>query len=174
MSDEGGAGPWVAAMMKQLDNPSRDEVALLERVVTETVSGKLQVTEGKHAGGVKKSLFWYDAKRFPNYYDANSDWSTWTSWPQAQADNLERLFNYPHVAAGHWVLYRLARHHAGFVTRHDWRWYLDRATLTALAMTREGLTTRSSGRWRARSSSKSCATCGARGWRMRRTNSKAR
>jgi hypothetical protein len=102
------------------------------------VSGKLQLTGGKHAGGVKKSLFWYDPKRFRDYYDTTADWSTWTSWSKEHADDLERSFNYPHVAAGHWVLYRLARHHQGLVTRHDWRWYLEHAALTALAMTREG------------------------------------
>jgi hypothetical protein len=145
MSDEGGAGSWVAAIMKQLADPDEREVALLERVVDETIHGKLQVADGRqaggvsgeHAGGVKKSLFWYDPGHLPDYYDKTSDWSTWTSWSREQADSLERSFNYPHVAAGYWVLYRLARDHSGLVTRHDWRWYLDRAALTSLAMTRE-------------------------------------
>jgi hypothetical protein len=137
MSDEGGGGSWVAAAMKQLDNPVAEEVARLERVVDETVWGNLQVADGKHAGGVKKSLFWHDPGRFPDYYDAESDWSTWTSWKKKQADDLGRSYNYPHVAAGHWVLYRLARHRAGLVTKHDWRWYLDRAALTAHAMVRD-------------------------------------
>ncbi|HUQ10050.1 MAG TPA: DUF5695 domain-containing protein [Steroidobacteraceae bacterium] len=145
MSDEAGAGSWVAAMMKQLDDPNAGEVALLERVIDETIHGKLQVADGehaggvsgKHAGGVKKSLFWYDPKRLPNYYDPAADWTTWTSWSKPHADSLERSFNYPHVAVAHWVFYRLARDHTGLVTRHDWRWYLDRAALTARAMTRE-------------------------------------
>src|SRR6185437_2891352 len=33
MSDEGGAGSWVALAMKELDNPLPDEVAKLERIV---------------------------------------------------------------------------------------------------------------------------------------------
>jgi hypothetical protein len=137
MSDEAGAGSFVAAMIKQLDNPEPAEVARLERVVDETVAGKLQVIGGPHAGGVKKSLFWYDPQRFPNYYDPKADWSTWTSWKKTGADSLERSYNYPHVATAYWVLYRLARDHVGLVTAHDWRWYLDRAALTARAMTRE-------------------------------------
>src|SRR5262249_20041867 len=136
MSDEGGAGSWVAAMMKQLDNPKPDEVALLERVVDETVLGKLQVADGAHAGGVKKSLFYYDPGRAPGYYDPKLDWTTWTSWTHPQADKLERSYDYPHVAAGYWVLYRLARHHQDLVHAHDWRWYLDHARLTAVAMVR--------------------------------------
>jgi hypothetical protein len=137
MSDEGGAGSWVAAMMKQLDNPEATEVARLERLVDETVWGKLQITAGPHAGGVKRSLFWYDTKAFPNYYDAAADWTTWTSWKKGHTDKIERSYNYPHVAAGHWVLYRLARHRTGLVKIHDWRWYLDRAALTAHAMMRD-------------------------------------
>jgi hypothetical protein len=133
MSDEGGAGAWVAAAMKQLDHPDAGEVAKLERMVDETVLGKLQV-EG---GGVKKSLFFYDPKAFPGYYDKAIDWSTWASWDRKQADDLGRSYNYPHVAIGHWVLYRLARHHAGLVTRHDAAFYLDRAYGTTVAMMRD-------------------------------------
>src|SRR5262249_642589 len=133
MSDEGGAGSWVAAMMKQLDNPVQDEVAKLERVVNETVFGKLQVA----AGGVKKSLFYYDPAKHPAYSDATANSNTWTAWSKNQADSLERSYNYPHVAIGYWVLYRLARNHQGLVTLHDWRWYLDHASLTATAMMRD-------------------------------------
>jgi hypothetical protein len=137
MSDEGGAGAWVAAAMKQLDHPDAAEVAKLERLVGETVVGKLQVADGPHAGGVKKSLFWYDPARFAGYYDKSVDWSSWASWKKEQADDLGRSYNYPHVAIGHWVLYRLARNHVGLVTRHDWRWYLGWAHRTTVAMMRD-------------------------------------
>lgn len=133
MSDEGGGGAWVAATIKQLDNPDADEVAKLERMVDETVLPKLQSPDG----GVKKSLFYYDPKTFGSYYDKGIDWSTWASWDRKQADDLGRSYNYPHVAIGHWVLYRLARHHTGLVTRHDWRFYLDHAYRTTVAMMRD-------------------------------------
>jgi hypothetical protein len=137
MSDEGGAGSWVAAMMKQLDNPVRQEIAKLERVVNETVVGKLQVAGGKQAGGVRKSLFYYEPERHPGYYDPSIDWQSWTAWSKEEADSLARSYNYPHVAAGHWVLYRLARNHQGLVTLRDWRSYLEHAYLTAVAMLRD-------------------------------------
>ncbi len=133
LSDEGGAGAWVAAAMKQLDHPVPAEVAKLERMVDETVLGKLQV----EAGGVKKSLFYYDPKTFRGHYDKSIDWSSWASWDRKQADDLGRSYNYPHVAVGHWVLYRLARYHTGLVTRHDARFYLDRAYRTTVAMVRD-------------------------------------
>jgi len=137
MSDEGGAGSWVAAMMKQLDNPDPVEVAKLERLIDETVVGKLQVATGAHAGAVRKSLFYYDAAAHRGYYDPQRNWSTWTSWSKQDADDLGRSYNYPHVAIGHWVMYRLARNHVGLVARHDGRWYLDHAYQTAVAMMRD-------------------------------------
>lgn len=137
MSDEGGAGSWVAAMMKQLDNPVPQEIAKLERVVNETVVGKLQVAGGKHVGGVRKSLFYYEPEQHPGYYDPSIDWQSWTAWPREEAQSLGRSYNYPHVAVGHWVLYRLARNHQGLVKVQDWRWYLEHAYLTATAMVRD-------------------------------------
>jgi len=137
MSDEGGAGAWVAAIMKQLDNPDAGEVSRLERMVDETVVGNLQVADGPQAGAVKKSLFYYQPDELPNYYDPKIDWRSWTSWSKKDAGDLGRSYNYPHVAIGHWVLYRLARNHQGLVTRQDWRWYLDHARMTAVAMMRD-------------------------------------
>lgn len=135
MSDEGGAGAWVAGMMKQLDNPDPAEVAKLERLVNETVLGTLQVEDGEHKGGVKKSIFYYEPKDFPEgYYDADTDSTSWTSWSKEHAADLGRSYNYPHVAAGHWVLYRLARNHDGLVTSHDWKFYLEWAYQTTVAM----------------------------------------
>lgn len=137
MSDEGGAGSWVAAMMKQLDNPNPEEVAKLERMVNETVLGHLQVAEGPQAGAVKKSLFYYDPKEFPDYYDPAINWKNWTAWSKKDSNDLGRSYNYPHVAIGHWVLYRLARDSQGLVKQHDWRFYLDRAYRTSVAMMRD-------------------------------------
>src|SRR3546814_18920926 len=118
--------------MKQLDNPDPAEVAKIERLVTETVVGKLQVAEGPHAGAVRKSLFYYDPAKYPHVYDgfAADKWKSWTSWNEEAAGDLGRAYNYPHVAIGHWVLYRTARNHPGLVPRHRWRWYLDKAYQT--------------------------------------------
>lgn len=137
MSDEGGAGSWVAAMAKQLDNPDAAEIAKLERLVDETVVGRLQIASGEHAGAVRKSLFYYDPAKFPGLYKNPEDWKSWTSWKEKDANDLGRAYNYPHVAIGHWVLYRTARNHPGLVHRHDWRWYLLHAYGTIVAMMRD-------------------------------------
>ncbi|WP_285022095.1 DUF5695 domain-containing protein [Novosphingobium sp. fls2-241-R2A-195] len=137
MSDEGGAGSWVAAAIKQLDNPNAEEVAKLERLVNETVLGTLQVADGPQAGAVKKSIFYYDPKEFPDYYDPKINWKSWTAWSKKDSDDLGRSYNYPHVAIGHWVLYRLARDNQGLVKQHDWKFYLDWAYRTSVAMMRD-------------------------------------
>jgi len=137
MSDEGGAGSWVAAVMKQLDNPDAQEIARIEQLVDKTVVGRLQVADGPHAGGVKKSLFYYDSAAFPDLYQPAKDWQSWTSWKKDRADDLGRAYNYPHVAAGHWVLYRIARNHPGLTKVHAWDWYLDHAYQTIVAMMRD-------------------------------------
>ncbi|OAN66532.1 DUF5695 domain-containing protein [Sphingomonas sp. TDK1] len=137
MSDEGGAGGWIAAIMKQLDNPDPAEIDRLETLVDKTIFGKLQEAGGEHIGAVKKSLFYYDPAAFPSYYDPAANWKTWTSWSKKDAGDLGRSFNYPHVALGYWTLYRLARNHPGLVTHHDWRWYLDHARMTIVAMMRD-------------------------------------
>ncbi|MEH3100845.1 DUF5695 domain-containing protein [Sphingomonas adhaesiva] len=139
MSDEGGGGSWVAATMKQLDNPAPDEIAKLERLIDGSVVGNLQVKDGPHAGAVRKSLFYYAPDKFPDAYEGfpADAWTSWTSWNEKDAGDLGRAYNYPHVAIGHWVLYRTARNHPGLVTRHDWRWYLDHAYRTTVAMMRD-------------------------------------
>ncbi|MFC6840157.1 DUF5695 domain-containing protein [Xanthomonas theicola] len=137
MSDEGGAGPWVAAVAKQLDNPDAGEIAKIERLIDETVVGRLQIADGKHAGAVRKSLFYYDPVKFPGLYP-DQDHQKWRwAWDKKEADRLDRSYNYPHLAAAYWVMYRLARNHDGLVTRHDWHWYLAQANLTIVAMMRD-------------------------------------
>ena len=135
LSDEGGAGSWLAAIMKQLDNPDPTEIARFERFQVEVIERRLQVPDGPEAMGVRKSLFYYDPQR-ASEYDPAIDWTSWSSWKSDQAASVVRSFNYVHVAAAQWVLYRLARNRVGLVKAHDWRWYLDRAARTALAMPR--------------------------------------
>ncbi|GBQ77049.1 hypothetical protein AA14337_0697 [Acetobacter malorum DSM 14337] len=134
LSDEGGAGSYVAAAMKELDNPDPQEVAKLEQFATKTVVGQLQVASGPTEGGVRKSLFYYDPVPFPAYYNAAENWKTWASWSRQKAADIGRAYNYPHVAIVHWVLYRLARNHKGLVQQHDAGWYLHKAAITMTAM----------------------------------------
>ena len=138
LSDEGGAGSWLAAIMKQLNNPDPGEVAKFETFANKVLWGRLQLSTGPHKYGVRKSLFYYDPAHMPaGTYAPDIDWSTWASWNRKQAASIGRSFNYPHVAAAWWVLYRLARYHQNLVTQEDWRTYLIRAGETIKAMMRD-------------------------------------
>jgi hypothetical protein len=85
---------------------------------------------------VRKSLFYYQPDQMPvNYYNSSFDWKSWTSWNKQASEAVDRSYDYPHVAAAYWVLYRLARNHQGLVTNHPWDWYLNHAYETSMAMT---------------------------------------
>ena len=136
LSDEGGAGSWLTAVMKEFVQPDKKELDKLQKFVDGVLWGGLQSKNGPHAYGVRKSLFYYQPGQMPpNYYNGSFDWTSWTSWNKPASEAVDRSYDYPHVAAAYWVLYRLARNHQGFVTNHPWQWYLNHAHETAMAMT---------------------------------------
>jgi uncharacterized protein DUF5695 len=138
LGDEGGGGAWLSAMMKQLVEPDKTEIDKLQQFVDGTLWGGLQYKEGTaHPYGVRKSLFYYQPDEMPKgYYRSDFNWTTWMSWNKKASEQVDRSFDYPHVAAAYWVLYHLARNHTGLVTNHPWEWYLDHAYQTSMAMTK--------------------------------------
>ncbi len=54
LSDEGGAGSWIAAAMKESIAPDPEEVAKLEGFVGQTLWGHLQESSGPHRYGVRR------------------------------------------------------------------------------------------------------------------------
>lgn len=135
LSDEGGAGSWLAGAMKEEVQPDAAEVAKLESFVNQTVWGHLQESEGAEKYGVHKSLFYYQPDALPaGYYDSALDWKSWTSWNKKDAADVGRSYNYPHVVAAYWSLYRIARNSTGIATQKQWQWYLDQAFQTTMAM----------------------------------------
>jgi len=135
LSDEAGAGSWLAAFMKQSLIADKAEVEKLKLFARETLWGGIQYSEGKNKYGVKKSLFYYEPDSMPKgTYREDINWKVWSAWPKKEADNPGRSYNYPHVAAAHWVLYRLARNHEGLAGDVNWRESLQNAYHTAIAM----------------------------------------
>jgi hypothetical protein len=135
LGDEGGSGSWLATIMKQSVQPDKEELGKFEQFVDKVLWGGLQYNEGEKKFGVRKSLFYYQPDQLPaGFYSADLNWTSWTSWNRAQAEHVDRSFNYPHVVAAYWVLYRLARNYDGLVTAHPWNWYLNNAYETSLAM----------------------------------------
>lgn len=135
LSDEAGAASWLAAIMKQLLQPHPEEINKLKRFVNETMFGRIQHKEGKNKYCVVKSLFYYEPDSMPaGTYSEDINYKTWSAWPKKEADNIGRSYNYPHVAAAHWVLYKLSRNYNSLVTEEGWSNYLRRAYHTAIAM----------------------------------------
>ena len=134
LSDEGGVGAWLAAIMKAYGQPKKEEVDKLAQFVDKVVWGRLQYSEGERMYGVKKSLFFYDPKVLPDYQYQPGNWTSWTSWNKEAADAVNRAYDYPHVVAAYWTMYRLARNHPGLVTAQKWEWYLDKAFNTVKFM----------------------------------------
>ena len=136
LSDEGGAGSWLAAMMKQYVQPNKIQVDKMTEFVHQTLWGGIQYDSGKNKYGVKKSMFYYQPDSLPKgtYHD-RIDYGTWAAWDHKHANDPGRSYNYPHVTAAYWVQYRLARFHHNAVDKQSWKWYLEQAYHTAMAMT---------------------------------------
>ena len=139
LSDEGGAGSWLATIMKEFGQPDKEELHKYQQFVDGVLWGGIQYKYGPYRYGVRKSLFYYQPGLVRgSYYRNDLDWGSWTSWDKKESKAVDRSFNYPHVAAAYWVLYRLARNHQGLVTDHPWQWYLMHAYQTSMAMTKYG------------------------------------
>ena len=137
LGDEGGAGSWIAAIMKEFVEPNKEELDKYHQFFDGVLWAGLQHKDGPLKYGVKKSLFYYQPDQMPpNFYRSDFDWTTWTSWDKKASERVDRSYDYPHVAAADWVLYRLARNNQGLVTEHPWDWYLTNAYETSMAMTK--------------------------------------
>ena len=118
--------------MKEFGQPKKDEIARFEEFIDGVLWGNLQYSEGPRQYGVKKSLFFHDPAALPEFvYDSRINWGSWTSWNKAAAESVNRAYDYPHVVAAYWAMYRIARNYQGLVTHHSWDWYLSQAFQTA-------------------------------------------
>ncbi|KAF7347264.1 hypothetical protein MVEN_01481500 [Mycena venus] len=150
LSDEAGAGSWLAGAMKQFVQPSAPEVVKLEQFINLTLWGSVQNFNGT-VKKVPSSIFTFFFRktdmchrqsfimnppvRVPNYvYPSNLFWGNWWSWNQANSYLTDRAYDYVHVTAAYWALYRVARNYPALVSTHTWQWYINQAVLTVSAM----------------------------------------
>lgn len=126
LSDEAGAGSWLAATMKQAAQPMADEVSKLEDFIHGVLWGTLQNPDFS----VKKSVFFYQPGGVSYNYDATIDWGNWWSWDRTDAFNTGRTYDYVHVTAAYWAMYRVARGYPSLVSEADWQWYLNQSYQT--------------------------------------------
>lgn len=139
LSDEAGAGSFLAASMKQAAQPDAKEVGKLEAFVDGVVLKVLQPEAGGF--GVRKSVFWYGNPAYS--YSTAIDWGQWWSWKKDVAIGTDRAYNYVHVAALYWALYRAGRGYPGVLKSHPWDWYLKQSYNTVMA----AMAQTSSGGW---------------------------
>ena len=133
LSDEAGAGSWLAAIMKQMVQPEKKEVAKLKRFLNETLWGGIQKDADSTKYGVRKSLFYYEPELMPEgTYCDSIQFRGWEAWSLENAQDLGRSYNYPHVAAAHWVMYHLGRNRG--YDEIDWKLSLENAYHTSIAM----------------------------------------
>ena len=136
LSDEGGAGSWLAVAMKQLVQPNRRRSKSCNNSWMAWLMGACSSRMALMPTVCARAFSTISPTRCRlAIYRSDFDWKTWTSWSKQASEAVDRSFNYPHVAAAYWVLYRLARNNEGLVTNHPWDWYLKRAYETSLAMT---------------------------------------
>lgn len=116
--------------MKNNFQPDAQQVALLEAYVSETLFGSDQARANNWTVqatdfGVRASMFF---SGLPGY-----NYSVQPCWDEPRSLTRWRSYNYPHVVATYWSLYRLARYYNGLAQRHSWQWYLGQAINTTLA-----------------------------------------
>ncbi|KAK8023985.1 hypothetical protein PG993_012051 [Apiospora rasikravindrae] len=129
LSDEGGAGSFLAAAMKQAVQPSAEEVAKLESFVDGVLWKTIQTTDFS----VRKSIFYYEPSKVPGFkYNPSFDWSVWWSWNKQASYAINRAYDYVHVAATYWALYRVARAYPALTQSHTWDFYLNQAYQTIM------------------------------------------
>ncbi|KAH8105026.1 hypothetical protein DFH11DRAFT_1864351 [Phellopilus nigrolimitatus] len=135
LSDEAGAGSWLAAAMKQYVQPSASEVAKVEKFVNTTLWGSVQDSAGRPYS-VKKSVYFYEPSLVPDYeYPSSIDWGDWWSWNESESFATDRAYDYVHVTAAYWAMYRVARNYPDIPMAKAWDWFLNQAFQTMLAMT---------------------------------------
>ncbi|KAJ7318764.1 hypothetical protein DFH08DRAFT_789637 [Mycena albidolilacea] len=129
LSDESGAGSYLAAAMKQYIQPSAAEVIKLEQFINLTLWGSVQ----NFNGTVKGSVYFYQPALVPSYtYPADIDFKSTSN--QVHSFATLRSYNYVHVTAAYWALYRVARNYPTLVSTHTWQWYINQAVFTVQTM----------------------------------------
>lgn len=128
LSDEAGAGSYLAAAMKQAIQPNAREISLLESFVDGVLWKTIQTADY----AVRKSIFYYEPSTVDYPYNTSLDWTSWTSWDKAAAYSIDRAYDYVHVSAAYWALYRAARSYPDLFTSHDYSWYLTQSYETVV------------------------------------------
>ena len=132
LGDEGGGGAWLSAVMKELVQPDKEELGKLQQFIDGVFWGGCNIRTVRMNSACARASSSTSLIRCLQATTARILTGTsWTSWDKKASEAVDRSYDYPHVAAAYWVLYRLARDHQGLVTNHPWDWYLNHAYETS-------------------------------------------
>lgn len=70
----------------------------------------------------------------PYNYPSNVNWGNWWSWNRNSAFAIDRGYDYVHVTAAWWSMYRTARNYPNLITSGTWQTYLAKAVSTVQAL----------------------------------------
>ena len=129
LQDEGGAGSWVAAAMKEFGQPNKEEVEKFQQFVDGVLWGGIQYTNGPtQIRRAQEPVLLRPERHHRITTSAAFATAAGPVGTRRDSERIDRAYNYPHVVAAYWTMYRLARNHNGLVTNHPWDWYLNRLT----------------------------------------------
>ncbi|KAI0803286.1 hypothetical protein BC629DRAFT_1581126 [Irpex lacteus] len=117
---------WIPGLSDELAlyaQPSAAEVTKLEQFISKPY--------GVNTEHVVQSVYFYQ----PSLYR----WGNWWSWDQADSYDTSRAYDYVHVTAAYWALYRVARNYPALTKTHTWQWYINQAVLTVNRMTQNNV-----------------------------------
>ncbi|KAG7038023.1 glycoside hydrolase family 43 protein [Colletotrichum scovillei] len=113
LSDEGEAGAYVAATVKQAIYPDADEARILDAFVDNVVWGNIQHDDY----AVRNILFFYEPAEVPEFTYEEFDWTSWSSWNKGRSYAADRAYNYVHPSAAYRSLYRVGLAYPGLVSQ---------------------------------------------------------
>ncbi|KAF2162035.1 hypothetical protein M409DRAFT_69277 [Zasmidium cellare ATCC 36951] len=127
IADEAGS-VYEAIAFKTSVHPNPAQVEKLEQMALTSIWGQLQEKDGETKYGVKRSLFFYEPNAVPGFkYTIDS------GWDKAAAFSVWRAYDYVHVSALYYSLYRANIASPGILTKKPALWYLEQAYHTAMA-----------------------------------------
>ena len=133
LGDEGGGGAWLAAIMKELvraqQRRDRQAAAVRRRRSVGRTAIQRWTAASTECERVSSTTSPTKCRRVS--IAAISTGVHGRVGTRKHSERVDRSYDYPHVAAAYWVLYRLARNHQGLVTNHPWDWYLNNAYETS-------------------------------------------
>lgn len=126
-ADEAGSN-YVGVSWKESAHPDTMHIQQLEMMVNQSIWGQLQNFDYS----VKRSLFFYEPDAVPGYtYSSSINWGG--AWNKNDAYSTWRAYDYVHVTAIYYSLYRAARVSPGVLKMQTAQWYLNQAAQTVVA-----------------------------------------